>query len=413
MAGAALARAFERQRLDRIADGLAVLLAVALPWSTSAAGILAALYAIAVLPTLDAGSIRTVRATPAAWLPIALFALGILGMLWADVPLTERLSGLESLAKLLVLPLAMLHFQRSERALWVVFAYLASCIVLLAASMVPVAVPSLRWLWRKDYGVPVKDYIVQSGEFLICMFAALHLAVDYLKTGRRLAALGLMAFVALLAVNIFYVRTGRTALVTLPVLLLLFGMRIFHWKGAAVAAVAGIILAAVAWFSSPYLRERTTSVISEVQRYEAENLRTSTGERLEYWKKSLRFIAAAPVLGHGTGSVTGQFRQAVVGESGASSVVTRNPHNQTLLIGVQFGAMGIALLWAMWIVHLLLFRGDGFVAWFGLIVVVQTIVGSVFNSLLSDFTQGWTYVLVVGAAGGAALRAMQRDIRDG
>jgi hypothetical protein len=54
----------------------------------------------------------------------------------------------------------------------------------------------------------------------------------------------------------------------------------------------------------------------------------------------------------------------------------------------------------------LLFRGPGLAAWIGLVVVVQNIVGSLFNSHLFDFLQGWTYVVGVGVAGGMMLRAL-------
>jgi hypothetical protein len=37
-------------------------------------------------------------------------------------------------------------------------------------------------------------------------------------------------------------------------------------------------------------------------------------------------------------------------------------------------------------------------------LVVQNIVGSLFNSHLFDFGQGWTYVIGVGVAGGIALK---------
>jgi len=405
-------QALDRWHFVRAADGLAVLLAVTIPWSTSAAGICAALYVIAVLPTLDTGSLRTVGATPALWLPVALVGLGALGMLWADVTWAERLNGFEPMAKLLVLPLAMLHFRQSERAHWVIAAFLASCTVLLAVSLAPLAAPSLRWMWHKDYGVPVKDYIVQSGEFLIGAFAVLYLAVERIK-GQRGAALALLVLAALFIVSILYVNTGRTALATLPVLLLVFGMRLFGWKGIVGSMLVGLVIGAIAWTSSSYLRERTTAVIGEVQLYEAEDAKTPTGLRLEFWKKSLRFIAEAPLIGHGTGSIESQFRKVAVGTTGTSSLVTTNPHNQTLMTGVQLGAAGIALLWAMWIAHLLLFRGEGFVAWFGLLVTAQIMVGSLFNSLLSDFTQGWTYVLLVGAAGGAMLHAARAGRNEG
>ena len=114
----------------------------------------------------------------------------------------------------------------------------------------------------------------------------------------------------------------------------------------------------------------------------------------------MRFVAEAPLIGHGVGSIREQFRNAVVGTTGAASEVSNNPHNQTLTIAVQLGIVGIVTLWAMWLAHLLLFRGTGAVAWFGLLVVLQNLVGSVFNSHLFDFTEGWLYVFGVGVIGG-------------
>ena len=66
--------------------------------------------------------------------------------------------------------------------------------------------------------------------------------------------------------------------------------------------------------------------------------------------------------------------------------------------------VGIVVLYAMWWFHLLLFRGDDLVAWIGLLVVVQNIFTSLFNSHLFDFHEGWMYVLGVGIAGGMTLK---------
>ena len=62
----------------------------------------------------------------------------------------------------------------------------------------------------------------------------------------------------------------------------------------------------------------------------------------------------------------------------------------------------------MWLSHLLLFRGEGLVAWIGLMVVVQNIFTSLFNSHIFDFHEGWMYVLGVGVAGGMVLQARAR-----
>ena len=63
----------------------------------------------------------------------------------------------------------------------------------------------------------------------------------------------------------------------------------------------------------------------------------------------------------------------------------------------------------MWWLHLRLFRGEGLAAWIGLLVVVQNIFTSLFNSHLSDFHEGWMYVLGVGIAGGMVLGPASRE----
>ena len=88
---------------------------------------------------------------------------------------------------------------------------------------------------------------------------------------------------------------------------------------------------------------------------------------------------------------------------GPSSEVVSDPHNQTLNVAVQWGALGVVVLYAMWIAHLLLFRGDGLPSWIGLLVVIQNMLTSLFNSHLFDFAEGWMYVLGVCVAAGTTL----------
>jgi len=120
-------------------------------------------------------------------------------------------------------------------------------------------------------------------------------------------------------------------------------------------------------------------------------------------------VETAPIVGHGTGSIPDQFRQSETGHDSASAFHSQNPHNQFFAVAIQLGLIGTAVLIAMWIAHLLLFTGgSGLVAWIGMIVVVQNIVSSLFNSHLFDFTAGWLYVFGVGVVGGMVLR--QKDL---
>ena len=118
----------------------------------------------------------------------------------------------------------------------------------------------------------------------------------------------------------------------------------------------------------------------------------------------MTFVTEAPFIGHGTGTIAEMFRRSSFGESGATGVPTVNPHNQIFAVAIQLGLLGAALLLAMWLAHLLLFRGPGFTTWVGTVVVVENVISSLTSSHLFDFMHGWMYVIGVGVAGGMALR---------
>jgi O-antigen ligase len=403
--GAFLARNFTRERSAVLADGLAAAIAVALPWSTTVCVALTWLYLIALVPNLEAAELRRAFAAPISALPAALFALAALGMFWADVPIGDRLEGLSGFRLVLFIPGLLLRFRYSPNAHWVLAGFLVSATALLVLSWLLFAFPGIPW-HRPGVvlDVPVRDRITQSGEFTVAIFALGALAAAAWRARRPWYAALLIALALGFLANIVYVVTSRTALVALPVLLVLFGLRQFGKKGLLALLVASAALGVLAWASSPYLRARVGSAIEEAQRYVGENADTSVGERLEFWKKSVAFIAAAPVIGRGTGSIHDMFRRAASGEAGPASIASANPHNQIFAVAIQLGAVGVALLLAMWSVHLALFWRPGLAAWIGLVVVVQNVVSSLFNSHLFDFTQGLGYACGVGVAGAAVLR---------
>lgn len=395
--------AFDRARLARVADWLAVGVAITMPWSISASQILTAAWLLALIPTLDVAEMRRELRSAAGGLPVLLWLMALAGMLWANVPWSERYAGLEGFHKLLVVPLLLTQFRRSERGIYVVYGFLASCTALLIASWV------LMVLWKlwsvyvpeKMPGLLVKDYIAQSSEFLICAFGLLGLAAERWRKGDARLAAGALLLACLFLANIFYIAPGRTAIVIMPALLVILGFYYFGCKGVAAAVVAGAVIAAAAWTASPFLRARVMASFSEVQAYEAQNAASSSAIRLELWKRSLNIIANAPVIGHGTGSIPEQFGGGVFGQ------VSVNPHNQVFAVAIQLGLIGAAVVLAMWLSHLALFRGGGLVAWVGIVMVVQNLASAPFNSHLFDSLHGWLYVFGVGVLGGIALR--ERD----
>jgi hypothetical protein len=65
------------------------------------------LWLLALIPTLDLQSLRRVITISAGGLPVLFVVLGTVGMFWADVPWAERLGGMSSFVKFLVIPLLL------------------------------------------------------------------------------------------------------------------------------------------------------------------------------------------------------------------------------------------------------------------------------------------------------------------
>ncbi len=390
----------------RLIDVLATAAAAVIPWSTSATAIVVVLWLLAVLPTMDRAALWRELSHPAGGLPVVFVVLGLIGTLWADVPWAARFGGVDSFVKFLFIPLLFAHFRRSERGIWVLVAFLASCSVILLVSTAIVLWPQLGAGWASPYapGIPVRDYIAQSGEFVICAFGLVPLALSALRARRWPQGLASLLLAGAFLANVAYVATGRTTLFTIVVLLAILCWREFSWKGSLGVAAAALVVGACVWMSSGYLRARVDGAVREVETYWTDNATTSAGLRLEFWKKSVAFVAEAPLIGHGTGSIRELFRRSAEGESGIAGFGSANPHSQTFAVAIQLGLLGTEVMFAMWMAHLWLFRGGGFASWIGLVVVVQNVVGSVFNSHLFDFTQGWIYVFGVGVAGGMALK---------
>ncbi|QOZ34616.1 O-antigen ligase [Bradyrhizobium sp. CCBAU 53421] len=392
----------------RTTDALIVLAAASLPWSTTALAVFMLLWLVAVIPTIDWEQFVLDLAQPAFALPVALVTLAVLGLAWSETGWAERLQGLKPLSKLLLLPFLLNHFQRSQRGPWVFAAFLMSCTLVMILSWIVLSLPQLKLAHTASDGVPVKNYLDQSQEFVLCAFALMLPALTALRARQWRIAAGAIALILLFVVNMLYVVSARTALVTMPVLLVVFASLHLSRRATRLLFAAFALASLLVWTTSPYLRQRIADVGIEYRAHDMSGI-ASTAQRLTYWRKSLKFITEAPLLGHGTGSIRQMFTRDAAGKTGLDAEVINNPHNQTFNVAIQWGLIGILLLYAMWISHVMLFASRDLVSWIGLAVVVQNLTSSLLNSHLSDFHEGWMYVIGVGVAGGMALRTYRPE----
>lgn len=386
-------------------ENFAIIAAAALPWSTSVASSCGLAFLLGFLSTVKPAEFWRSLKQPASITALALCVLAIAGILWADgLSWSERFRGLTSMAKLLGIPILIYHFSQSDRGRYVFYAFAASCTILMLYSWIALYWPGVSIHYKADQpGVPIKNYIDQSQGFVFCAFVLAAVAVEAFRRGRStLALLAAATAIALLA-NLAFVNVARTALVYSPVLAVLLADRYLDRKGFWLVCPALIALLSGLWMMSPNLQHKVSAGFTEYRIAQSGLETTSVGQRLELWSKSIELFKAAPFIGHGTGSARVLLTRETPKQAGAPTI--GNPHNQTLLVAVQWGLVGVLALYAMWFVHLLTFRGQGIIAWIGLVAVVQNILSSLFNSHVSDFYQGWLYVLAVGIAAGTLRRA--------
>src|SRR5262249_20901151 len=262
-----------------------------------------------LIPTLDLRSLRWVVAVPAAAIPLALFLYGVIGMAWGGASFEDQWGSIKPTLRFLAIPLLFIQFRRSERGMWVLGGYLISCTVLLAFSWLLTVWPIYVRPNNSDVAVPFKDYIIQSGEFLICAFALAHLSISAGRERRWWVAAALAAVAIVFLLNIIFIPMARSTLVIFVVLLIVLAIQRFAWKGTLALLIAGAVFASLAWVSSSHMRARVYSTVQEVREYRFQDEATPAGLRLAFWRKSLQLGAAAPVFGHAQGTVTDLFSQ--------------------------------------------------------------------------------------------------------
>jgi O-antigen ligase len=243
-------------------------------------------------------------------------------------------------------------------------------------------------------GMPIISSSLTQGALMAWLaFWLLHY---HRKTGMN----GILALLALVLVNLFFLVDSSTGVVLVLSLGLLFGLQTMRRAKLAVMTGSLIVVVAFAFAVSPMFRTATQEDVKAVQEIlNGKTTFTPTGERLQFYRNSLTLFSQAPVLGHGTGRFHEKYAEHV---AGTKQVVTSNPHNEYLMVGVQSGLVGlgvlVALLWALWRAAS---RWEGMERWLAQGMVVWLSVGCCFNSFILDSREGMLFALLAGVYGAA------------
>ena len=396
----AAASRWTRAGAEDVVRWLVVLLGFSIPISVAADNILLAI--IGGCWIFGGGyreKLEGIRDNPVALAAVALFALYLAGTLYTIGNDTEVMNALSKGARLLLIP-AVIPLMRDIR--WRrrgIVAFQASMLVTLVLSYLvwSGALPVNAWLKGSAQDpVAFKAHITHNVFMAFAAFLFALAAVDA-KSRRAGILLGLLCTAAV--ANVLVMVPGRTGHIVLVVLFTYFLYRQLGAKGLAVAGIALGALAVVVFLSpDTMLHKRITLADDELQQWRTgapPDLRSSIGQRLEILRNTLEVIRDNPVFGVGTGGF-GEAYAALASRTG--DTLTKNPHNEFLMIIAQFGLAGlfvlICLFATQWLVAARL--PDRFDQTAARGFVITMVVASILSSTLVDHAEGLFFVYMSG-----------------
>ncbi|WP_321820510.1 MULTISPECIES: O-antigen ligase family protein [unclassified Burkholderia] len=397
------------------ARAFAVVALCMVPVSTALTNVFCGLFAAALVISPEFWrDLRTFVTEPASLAALLILAALAASVTYTVAPHPKAWNWVAKYDKLLLLPFAVLAFRHSNWAPIVRRAWFGTlCVILLLSTTNYLGLTAIGPAHSSE--LPLSRAWVFKNHIAAGMFGALlfYQAADLALSART--ALSRAAYAAVAAwslINVFVMLQGRTGQVIALLLILVVAVRFVLLQRRQSALRAGLaagalVLAGVALVVAACTVHdgRLVKVVSEVQQYRQTDAVTSTGLRLEWYKKGLELYRQRPVIGYGAGGLEFEFEKLTAGKTAAEGQLTSNPHNEYLLMAVQLGTLGV-LLFVNLIVQIA--RGSRaldprsrhvLLAWLAIFAI-----GSLANSLLLDFAEGHLLVLLAGILLGCGTR---------
>ena len=321
----------------------------------------------------------------ATW-ALLLYLCFILGFSYGDVPSEEAFSMLRKYRELFFIPLLSCFFTNERYRLWAWKAFiLASVLTLLGSYLMDFGIMDM--FRHKTF--TLKSRITHSIFIAFFMFFCAHKAFDNNKHTKWYLALLLFGIY-----NLFFLVDGRTGQLVFMVLAPLLAVQRFGKKGLLVSMSLLIVLLAL-YFSYSDKSIRIHEGLDNTRAYinhKPEKRPTSMGLRYKFWENSLKLVTEKPWLGHGTGSFSQEYQRV----TGAHLDNRKNPHNEFLLIAVQFGLLGFLVysgfLFSQYYCSKTLPDSE---KWLAQGLLLTLIITSLFNSPFLDHTEGHWFAVMI------------------
>ena len=377
-------------RIFECGSFITVLLVVSIYFSTSLSIIVSALLGLFWLLSVQFMALPvTLKKNPVAVWSLLLFLCFILGLSYGSAPFSEAFAMVMKYRELLFIPV-LIPFLTAERyRVWAWKAFvIASTVTLLISYLMDMGILDVN-----NQGDPcLKGRITHS---IFISFFAFYCA-HKVRDSKRYAKIYLVLLIVSIH-NLFFIVEGRTGQLITVSLVLLFGVQRFTKKILLLTAlVMAIFLALFLNFSDKASRMREGVANTQVFLQPGhEQTESSMGQRYAFWEYSIKLIAEKPLFGHGTGSFAKEYERIAQNKQ-PEHWITRNPHNEFLMVGVQLGLLGL-------LIYLGFLASQYYCAkkmpnreqWIAQGLLLSLIVTSLFNSPFLDHTEGHWFASMI------------------
>ncbi len=304
-----------------------------------------------------------------ALIAIAIFLLFAISLVYTTAPMDNAMDILGKYGKLLYIPLLLSAFYERHWQRRGLVAFLSGALLMMLLSYMTLS----GWSWESIYqGRHVlnkddtTDFYQQHTVFrntinhgTIMVYAIYLFAHHALNEDRKILRIFFILFAVLGSYNVLLMvasRTGQVLWVVLS-LLLVYQCRL-DWKRMVLVLAISSLLAGTILLFSDHTKQRWgsgTAVQLDINFIQQSDYRGSLGQRLVWLQAGWDIFKRHPVVGTGVGSYENEsakyFHREIprTPDQIPEQYSTHNPHNGYVSIGVQLGAAGLFLLFALFI----------------------------------------------------------------
>jgi len=320
----------------------------------------------------------------------------LLGVLYPLVDTQIYLSSILNWRKFLLLPLGIILFHgdqsQKQKSLTVIFFSILILTVLNLFYKSHLLYFFNNEVIRYEIGTTSSEGMFVAAGLAIVLSSI----VNKSKTPGKLQWIEIISAI-FLVIYIALFTTGRSGYLAMLAVLIFMAMKYIKVHQLYSSFKSWFLLVGVTLFTVILLMSSKTSsdridlAIVELQQSEKnanENLVTSIGQRVIFWKNTVEMIPKYFILGAGTGAFKAAYTEQVAGKTGLTAAITQDPHNQYLKILIEQGILGLILLIFM-IARTLLDKdveNDNFLL--GSAVIFIWILTSCFNAHFTTFMEG-------------------------